>query len=105
MKPDIVAGFLGAAALFTVFYFNEPSPSSDVLLMQIIQLIVIALTAGTLIAATLRGAPFDKMLASTGATILLVLSVPASGPECLGRSAVAVTEFSGLGLTPPHAPN
>lgn len=75
MKPDIVAGFLGAAALLTAFYFNEPSPSLDVLLMQMIQLIVIALTAGTLIAATLRGAPFDKMLASTGATILGVMYI------------------------------
>ena len=75
MKPDIVAGFLGAAALFTVFYFNEPSQSSDVLLMQMIQLIMIVLTAGTLIAATLRGAPFDKMLASAGATILGVMYI------------------------------
>jgi phosphatidate cytidylyltransferase len=79
MKPDIVAGFLGAAALFTVFYFNEPAPSSDVLLMQMIQLILIALTVGTLIAATLRGAPFDKMLASTGATILGVMYIVLPG--------------------------
>ena len=75
MKPDIVAGFLGAAALITVFYFNEPSPSSDVLLMQMIQLILIALTVGTLIAATFRGAPFDKMLASSGATLLGVIYI------------------------------
>jgi phosphatidate cytidylyltransferase len=79
MKPDIVAGFLGAAALFTVFYFTEPAPSSDVLLMQMIQLILIALTVGTLIAATLRGAPFDKMLASTGATILGVMYIVLPG--------------------------
>ncbi len=71
-KPDAVAGYLGAAALFIVFYFNQPGELPDVLLLQ---LILIVLTGGTMIAATLRGAPFDKMLASAGATILGVLYV------------------------------
>jgi phosphatidate cytidylyltransferase len=72
LKPDIAAGFLGAAALFTVFYFNEPREFVDLLMIQIILLV---LTVGTLASATLRGAPFDKMLASAGATILGVLYV------------------------------
>ena len=72
LKPDIAAGYLGAAALFTVFYFNEPREFVDLLMIQIILLV---LTAGTLVSATLRGAPFDKMLASAGATILGVLYV------------------------------
>jgi phosphatidate cytidylyltransferase len=76
MKPDFVAGFLGAAALFIVFYFNEPGQPLDVLM---IQAIMIALTAGALIAATLRGAPFDKLLASTGATILGVMYIVLPG--------------------------
>jgi phosphatidate cytidylyltransferase len=79
LKPDIVAGFLGAAALFTVFYFNEPGKLADLLMKQMVQLIVIVLTVGTLIAAALRGAPFDKMLASTGATILGVLYIALLG--------------------------
>jgi phosphatidate cytidylyltransferase len=72
MKPDIGAGFLGAAALFTIFYFAEPGRDVDYSMMQ---LAVLTLTAGVLIAATLRGAPFDKIIASSGATILGVLYI------------------------------
>jgi phosphatidate cytidylyltransferase len=72
MKPDIAAGFLGAAALFTIFYFVEPRRELD---FSMLQLTVLALTAGVLIAATLRGAPFDKIIASAGATILGVLYI------------------------------
>lgn len=72
INPDVVAGFLGAAALFTVFYFTEPGQLLDFLM---IELIVIVFVVGTLIAATLRGAPFDKMMASTGTTILGVLYI------------------------------
>ncbi len=85
LKPDAALGYLAAAALFTVFYFNEPGPRSDLLMMQTIPLILIVFTAATLIAATLRGAPFDKMIASTGATILGVLYV-----VLLGGHLVAV---------------
>jgi len=85
LKPDAAIGYLAAAALFTVFYFNDPGPSSDLLMMQLIPLILIVFTAATLIAATLRGAPFDKMIASTGATILGVLYV-----VLLGSHLVAV---------------
>src|SRR5882724_8135999 len=72
LKPNLMAGYLGAAALFTVFYFNEPGQFVDLLM---IQLILILLTAGTLVSFTLRGASFDKMIASTGTTILGVLYV------------------------------
>jgi len=72
MKPDIAAGFLGAAALFTIFYFAEPHRELD---FSMLQLTVLVLTAGVLIAATLRGAPFDKIIASAGATILGVLYI------------------------------
>src|SRR5258705_13377233 len=58
MKPDIAAGFLGGAALFTIFYFATPDlqPRLDV---QIITMVLIVLTVGTLLAALFRGAPFD----------------------------------------------
>jgi phosphatidate cytidylyltransferase len=82
LKPDVVAGFLGAAALFTIFYFNEIGQLPDLLMIEVT---LIVLTAGSLIAATLRGAPFDKMLASTGATILGVLYI-----VLLGGHLVAV---------------
>ena len=73
LKPDATTGYLGAAALFTAFYFNAPEQLVDFLIM--IQIILIVLTAGTLISVTLRGAPFDKMIGSAGATILGVLYV------------------------------
>ena len=75
MKPNIGAGFLGAAALLTVFYFSESRHSSEVLMIQMIQTILLIFTIGTLIAATISGAPFDRMIASSGATILGVLYI------------------------------
>lgn len=85
LKPDTAIGYLAAAALFTIFYFNDPGPMSDLLMMQMIPLILIVFTAATLIAATLRGGPYDKMIASSGATILGVLFV-----VLLGGHLVAV---------------
>jgi phosphatidate cytidylyltransferase len=85
LKPDAAAGYLAGAALFTVFYFNDPGPTSDLLMMQMIPIIVVVFTAGTLIAGTLRGSPFDKIIASSGATILGVLYV-----VLLGGHLVAV---------------
>jgi phosphatidate cytidylyltransferase len=75
MKPDVAAGFLGSAALFTIFYFATPDPLQQRLDAQTIVLVLIVLTIGTLIAAMLRGAPFDKMIVACGATILGVLYV------------------------------
>src|SRR6185295_2371111 len=85
MKPDVAAGFLGAAALFTIFYFATPDPLQSRLDVQTILLALIVLTIGTLVAAMLRGAPFDKMIVTTGATILGVLYV-----ALLGGHLVAV---------------
>jgi phosphatidate cytidylyltransferase len=82
LKPDIAAGYLCAGALFTVFYFSEPGKPPDLLM---IQLILIVFTAGLLIAATLRGAPFDKFIPNAGSTILGVLYV-----AFLGGHLVAV---------------
>jgi len=75
MKPDLGAGFLGGAALFTIFYFATPDPTQPRLDAQLITLILLVFTIATLIAAMLRGAPFDKMIVASGATILGVLYV------------------------------
>ena len=76
MKPDLGAGFLGGAALFTIFYFATPDTTTQPRLdVQLITLVLIVLTIGTLVAAMLRGAPFDKMIVASGATILGVLYV------------------------------
>lgn len=85
IKPDIVAGFLGGAAIFTIFYFASPFPGTERLDVLTILLVILLLVAGTLITATLRGAPYDKMISSTSATILGVLYV-----VLLGSHLVAV---------------
>ncbi|HEU4477123.1 MAG TPA: phosphatidate cytidylyltransferase [Pyrinomonadaceae bacterium] len=73
LKPDAVAGYLAAAALFVAFYITRPEHLLDML--WLIQAVLIVFIPATLIAAALRGAPFEKMLASTGATVLGVLYV------------------------------
>ena len=70
IRPDLTAMYIAAAALMTIAYFNDPQ--IDLILVQLVFLV---LTIGTLTAAALRGAPFDKMIASTGATILGVLYI------------------------------
>ena len=62
MKPDAARRIFGAVALFTIFYFATPDPMQARLDVQILILVLIILTIGTLVAATLRGAPFDKMI-------------------------------------------
>lgn len=84
MKPDVAMGYLAAAGLFTVFYFADPAPGRGLDTLTLL-LIIIALTVSVLIACTLRGAPFEKMIASIGATILGVLYV-----ALLGGHLVAV---------------
>jgi phosphatidate cytidylyltransferase len=85
IKADAGAGYLAAVALFIIFYFATPDPTQVQLDVQTIVLVILVLTIGTLVAATLRGAPFDKMIASSGATILGVLYV-----VLLGGHLVAV---------------
>jgi phosphatidate cytidylyltransferase len=74
LKPDRSAGYIAGAAILTISLQNDPAVN-----VLLVQFVIIALTAGALIAATLRGAPFDKMIASTGATILGVLYIPLLG--------------------------
>ncbi len=74
LKPDTGAGFLAAIAILVVSCFP-----ADLYNLVLVQLIIIALTAGTLVAATVRGAPFDNMIGSAGATILGVLYIAVLG--------------------------
>jgi phosphatidate cytidylyltransferase len=69
-KPDAAAGYLASTVLFVVALQNDLT-----LNLLVTQLVFIALTIGCLIAQMVRGANFDKMIASTGATILGVLYV------------------------------
>jgi phosphatidate cytidylyltransferase len=78
LKPDPAAGYIAGAALVTISLNNDPAIS-----ILLVQFVIIALTMGTLIATTLRGAPFDKMIASTGATILGVLYVALLGSHLI----------------------
>lgn len=73
LQPDPTAGYLAGAALITIPLQNDPA---NVLLVLFV---ILALTIGTLIAATLRGAPFEKMIPSVGSTLLGVLYIPLLG--------------------------
>ena len=73
LKPDPTIGYVAGAALVTIALLNDPAA------VLLVQFVIIALTIVTLIVATLRGAPFDKMIASAGATILGVLYIPLLG--------------------------
>ena len=87
IRADPVAGLLGAAALFTIFYFTEPRRPPDPL---VIVVILILLTICSLVAGMLRGAPFERMISSAGVTVLGVMYV-----VLLGGHLVAVrTGFS-----------
>ena len=77
LKADPAAGYIAGAALVTISLYNDPAA------VLLVQFVIIALIIGTLIAATLRGAPFDKMLASVGATILGVLYVAFLGSHLI----------------------
>ena len=82
IRADFAAGFLSAAALFTVFYFTPPGKLPDLLMIEIILML---LTMGSLTAAMLRGAPFDRMITSAGVTVLGVMYI-----VLLGGHLVAV---------------
>ena len=79
LKPDTGAGFLGAIAIFVV----SLSFSDLALNLLLTQVVLIVLTAGVLIAAALRGAGFDKMIPSAGATLLGVLYVAFLGSHLI----------------------
>jgi phosphatidate cytidylyltransferase len=82
IRVDVVAGFLSAAALFTVFFLTPPGKLPDLLMIEIILML---LTMGSLTAAMLRGAPFDRMIPSAGVTVLGVMYI-----VLLGGHLVAV---------------
>ncbi|HEV2834311.1 MAG TPA: phosphatidate cytidylyltransferase, partial [Pyrinomonadaceae bacterium] len=94
LKPDTGAGFLAATAILVVATFPI-----DVYNLLLVQLVIMGLTAGALVAATLRGAPFDKMIASTGATVLGVLYIALLGSHLVAlrmwpREALAADMLS-----------
>jgi phosphatidate cytidylyltransferase len=74
LKPDTGAGFLAAITILVISLFP-----ADLYNIILVQMVIIVLTAGTLVAATLRGAPFDKMIGSVGSTILGVLYIALLG--------------------------
>jgi phosphatidate cytidylyltransferase len=73
LQPEVAAGYVAGAALITIPLQNDPA---NVLLVLFV---ILAVTIGTLIAVTLRGAPFEKMIASVGSTLLGVLYIPLLG--------------------------
>ena len=77
LKPDPTAGYIAGAAIITISLNNDAAVN-----VLLVQFVIIALTIGTLIAATFRGS-FDKMIASTGATILGVLYIPLLGSHLI----------------------
>lgn len=74
LKPDPVPGFVAGAALITISIQNQFA-----LNLLLFLLVIIVFVIATLISAMLRGAPFDKMIGSAGATILGVLYVALLG--------------------------
>jgi phosphatidate cytidylyltransferase len=65
-KPDVVVGYAATAAMLVAFYFNW---------LELLFLLVPLFVVAALAAEMLRGAPFDKMIASVGATVLGVFYV------------------------------
>jgi len=80
LQPELTVGTVAAAALFAAFYFNAPYADPRLLLMTLCLFVV-----ATLVAAMLRGAPFEKIMASTAVTISGVMYV-----AFLGGHLVAV---------------
>lgn len=76
LRPDPVPGFVAGAALITISVL-APTPTAVIFLLFL--LVIIVFVIATLIAAMLRGAPFEKMIASCGATILGVLYIALLG--------------------------
>ena len=72
IRADATAGLLSGLALLTIFYFTSPGKLPDLLM---IQLVLLLFTGGSLTAAMVRGAPFDRMILSVGVTVLSVMYV------------------------------
>ena len=78
LKPDLTAGFLAGAALVMIAVQKDPATT-----LVFSQFVIVLVTAGTLIAATLRRTGFDQMIAAAGATLLGVLYVPFLGSHLI----------------------
>jgi phosphatidate cytidylyltransferase len=72
IRADRYAGLLSALALMVIFYFTLPGQLPD---LTMIQIVLLLFTGGTLTAAMVRGAPFDRMIPSVGVTVLSVMYV------------------------------
>jgi phosphatidate cytidylyltransferase len=81
MKPVEAPGYLGAVALMALFCLNEPGQEGLTILLLL--LVVILLTISTLSAVAFRGAPFETVISSSGATVLGVLYVALLGGHIL----------------------
>lgn len=78
LKPDPATGYIAGAILITIAL--QPDPA---ITLAGAHFVIIAFTAIAMVATTLRGAPFDKMIASVGATMLGILYVPLLGSHLL----------------------
>lgn len=78
LKPDPAAGYLAGAAIVTIAVQRDAA-----VYVLLVQFVIIVLIAGTMIASTLRGAPFEKMIGSVGSTILGVLYIPFLGSHLI----------------------
>ena len=74
LKPELTLGMTCAAGLLVAFYFNLPAREPLVMFTALVLLTMLVLAA-----AMVRGAPFEQMLASAGATVLGVLYVAVLG--------------------------
>ena len=74
IRADRTAGLLSAAALIVIFYFHPAGPGQLPDLTMIL-IVLLLLTGGTLTAAMVRGAPFDRMIPAAGVTVLSVMYV------------------------------
>ena len=72
IRVDVAAGILSSAGLIVVFSFTKPYRPLD---YGTILVILLLLVGGSLTAAMLRGAPFDRIISSVGATVLSVMYV------------------------------
>ena len=80
IRADATAGLLSALALIVIFYFTMPGQLPD---LTMIQIVLLLLTGGTLTAAMIRGAPFDRMIPSAAVTVLSVMYVALLGGHLL----------------------
>ena len=69
-EADRATGMVFAAGLLTVFYLGD---------LDLLPTLLVALVIATLVRALVRGAPFDRMLAASGATVFGVIYVAVLG--------------------------